>query len=768
MTWRAFELAWLEDRPALDVANQLDIPIESVYVAKSRVLKRLEAEVLTLAADLPLHASADLHERLSRIGIAECLLSGDLPTADVRRMSEHLPTCRTCQAALDEQTLHSSLRRRLPEWQVLVSGRDNDPGRCNGALELLHASPPEFVDEAAETQFTAHRTEVSPLHPGAGGLSETYSVEAEIGRGGMGVVYRGFDTTLKRNVAIKILRMELANADTRRRFIREAEVIARIRHDHVVAIHAVCDPPAGLPSLVMEYLEGPTLAEAIKREVRLDPAQAVRWIVQAADGLAAVHEAGIIHRDVKPGNLMFDRAAERVKVMDFGLARQVERPSGLTQLGDLAGTPAYMSPEQVQRVAEALTHAATSTAWGLRSTKAADGRAPFRGSTHRVLQQIVDSPPRPPRQFNDAISRDLETICLKAIAKEPGRRYQTARDFASDLRRWERKEPIHARPVGAFERGWRWCRRKPLVAGLWGGLIVATGAGAAGVISQWMRAESQWHRAEEKAREALSLQAQSERDFRRARQAVDEYLTKIADDPDLKAQNFEPLRRGLLQSARDFYEEFIREHPEDDSLSAELGRAHGRIGQIVVILQSRPDSLPHFQKKQEIFERLHTAEPDNPDYADELADSLARQGEAHRFMNRMAEAEAEYGRAIELQRHVVAEHAGNSEYVYHLLMSHYKLGDMFLNSQQFPRAEQVLADGKADYDLWSSQQRPPARQIEAGFAYLNYVQGRVYGAQGRVDLQEAALQAAIDSFEKLAASPPDADFYQAALAAAAQ
>ncbi len=209
----------------------------------------------------------------------------------------------------------------------------------------------------------------------------------------------------------------------------------------------------------------------------------------------------MIHCDVKPANLLFDPATGRVHIVDFGLAHFVDSPGSIAE-GTLVGTPSYMSPEQARgrgRV-DALTD---QYSLGASLYEMLTGEPPFRGTPARVVHQVLEEEPAAPRLLNEAIARDLETICLKAMAKEPSRRYQTAGEFGEDLRRWLRGETIRARPVGRTERTWQWCRRRPLVAGLAAALFFVIVSGFAGTFSQWRRAEAASRRALRQRDEAI-------------------------------------------------------------------------------------------------------------------------------------------------------------------------------------------------------------------------------------------------------------------------
>ncbi len=279
-----------------------------------------------------------------------------------------------------------------------------------------------------------------------------------------------------RTVAVKVLRPERSDPSARKRFVQEARAAASIQSDYVVQVYSVSSPEDGPPYLVMPYIQGPTLRDQIKVQRRLDPRRAAAITLQIAKGLAQAHRAGLVHRDVKPANILLDGQGD-ARLMDFGLAYVVEQPAQLTREGTLAGTPEYMSPEQAR--GERVDARTDLYSLGVTLYEALTGEPPFRGVTHMVLRQLMEDDPLPPRRLNHAIPRDLQTICLKAMAKDAGRRYASADELAADLERFLNDEPIRARPVSQVEQVWRWCRRHPresllaaaLLVVLLGGLI---------------------------------------------------------------------------------------------------------------------------------------------------------------------------------------------------------------------------------------------------------------------------------------------------------
>jgi eukaryotic-like serine/threonine-protein kinase len=292
-----------------------------------------------------------------------------------------------------------------------------------------------------------------------------YDVQRVLGRGGAGVVYEARHLRLNRSVALKMLLAgPYARPDERERFLREAEAVAGLRHPNVVQLYDVGEVD-GRAYFTMELIEGGSLAQQIQG-VPQPVRKAAALVATLADAVRAAHQSGIVHRDLKPANILLT-ADGTPKVTDFGLARRLQGGGGLTLSGVPMGTPSYMAPEQAKGQGDAAGPTADVYALGAILYELLTGRPPFKGETAAdTVHQVIFQESVPPSRLNDKVPRDLETICLKCLHKEPGRRYASAAALADDLRRFGEGRPIQARPVGRGERLWRWGRRNPTAAAL--------------------------------------------------------------------------------------------------------------------------------------------------------------------------------------------------------------------------------------------------------------------------------------------------------------
>jgi WD40 repeat protein/tRNA A-37 threonylcarbamoyl transferase component Bud32 len=343
-------------------------------------------------------------------------------------------------------------------------------------LSAFAATRPETAQGASDTDTVAPGPIPADWKSAATGQTAQffgdYELLEEIARGGMGVVYKARHLSLDRVVAVKmILSGQLATAGDVERFYAEARTAANLQHPNIVAIHEV-GQFEGQHYFSMDYIEGQSLA-ARTRDHPLSASQAAVYVAKVADAITYAHQRGVLHRDLKPANVLIDGAGQP-RVTDFGLAKRIEADAKLTASGAVLGTPSYMPPEQAGANRGQVGPASDVYSLGAVLYELVTGRPPFAGPTPLdTLLQVLSDEPVPLRQLQPKLPRNLETICLKCLHKDPGKRYCTALDLAEDLRRFLAGEPILARPVGISERALRWVKRRPVVAGLLAALIVA-------------------------------------------------------------------------------------------------------------------------------------------------------------------------------------------------------------------------------------------------------------------------------------------------------
>jgi hypothetical protein len=366
----------------------------------------------------------------------------------------------------------STLDDLISLWeQERARGRELSPGDlCPGRPELVpelerhiearrqsynlvgpDAATSSTVPGESAPERAADRTEPPPSPPG-------YEVLGELGRGAMGVVYKARQAALNRLVALKmVLSGAHAGAADLARFRTEAAAIARLQHPNIVQIHEV-GQRSGHHYIALEFVDGGSLAQKLNG-MPLPPQEAAQLVQSLARATHYAHEQGVVHRDLKPANILLTRDGTP-KISDFGLAKQLAEDAGQTQSGAVLGTPSYMAPEQAEGQAKVVGPLADVYALGVILYEALTGRPPFRApSVVETLEQVRSQEPVPPRRLLPRVPRNVETICLKCLEKEPRRRYASAGALAEDLRRFLNEEPILARPPGLVARFALWCRR---------------------------------------------------------------------------------------------------------------------------------------------------------------------------------------------------------------------------------------------------------------------------------------------------------------------
>jgi serine/threonine protein kinase len=346
---------------------------------------------------------------------------------------------------------------------------------CETSLASLEPAPDPLLATLASTVAQGRASDTVPIHlielaraartgPATPDKIGRFEFLGEIGSGSYGSVYKARDPQLGRTVAIKILRAgRLGGQEDLDRFLREARSFAQLKHPGIVTLYEIGQED-GQYFLVEEFVQGTTLAARMASGA-LGSREAAELLARICDALQVAHRQGVIHRDIKPANILLD-ADGLPHLTDFGLAKVEGDEKPMTHSGDILGTPAYMSPEQARGQALHVDARSDVYSLGVVLYELLTRERPFQGNRRMLILQVLEDEPRAPRQLNEKIPRDLETICLKAMAKSPGRRYGSASELAEDLRRYLAGEPIKARPQSGLERLLGWTRRRPAAAAL--------------------------------------------------------------------------------------------------------------------------------------------------------------------------------------------------------------------------------------------------------------------------------------------------------------
>jgi tetratricopeptide (TPR) repeat protein/tRNA A-37 threonylcarbamoyl transferase component Bud32 len=505
-----------------------------------------------------------------------------------------------------------------------------------------YADLASFVDGIKAIEEIAHPTPNSNPTPReeagqeseeARSVSNEYELLEELGRGGMGVVYKARQRKLNRLVAVKmILAGEFASPTDVQRFHREAEAVAGLDHPGIVPIYET-GSHRGRHFFSMKLMEGGTLAS--RRTEYRHPRAAAAVVRTVALAVHHAHKHGILHRDLKPANILLD-SDSNPHVTDFGLARPIGGGSDLTRSGAAVGTPNYMAPEQASGAARRVSTAADVYSLGAILYEVLTGAPPFQGeSPYETVRLVTESEPAPPRSRNPAVPRDLNTICLKCLSKDPGKRYAGADALADDLGRWLTGEPIRARPVGRIERVYRWCRRNPAPALLSVALAVSIVAGLTIAGVQWQRAEGEAAvaRAERDRANTERDAAQRERDTAtRERQRAQAHLGRALEAIDFIGRQVgsvlladvpraDKARREMIEFATRFIESFPESERNDPGVRRDKAMAYLRAGQFRVRLGESAAAIDALRKAIDLFDVLHRESPLDPTVAKGLIES---------------------------------------------------------------------------------------------------------------------------------------------------
>jgi tetratricopeptide (TPR) repeat protein len=716
----------------------------------------------------------------------------------------------TLARCLDEPRLNEVIATLRPLGKVLSSVSDTPVAGVGGATwptspNLVDFEPPERPDEL--------------------GRLGVYRILKEIGRGGMGDVFLAEDPRLGRQVAVKILRDAGQRLGRMARFLNECRTLARLEHPNIIRIFDMGEHH-GRPWFVMEYIPDGTLADVLNG-VPQPPDRAVDLLVEVVEAVESAHQRGVVHRDLKPANVLMAyrpsgtavqqggaAAATRSlvgatpKVTDFGLAKPLGDVSE-TQAGEVLGTPAYMAPEAT--VGNALERSACVRldvySLGVILYEMLTGRPPFRAaSVLETLEQVRDREPVAPRRLVASIPRDLETICLKCLSKDPLRRYSSAQALADDLIRFRERRPILARPVGWFERGWKAVRRHPALAAVvtFAAMLLMGG----GLIHQTRMAQAL---ARAEAGEAMARQEQVtvRTQYHAARTALQQMLDSLDDRALAATPRMREVQKKQWEAALAFYKSLRAIRPDASvDMKEDFAAAAFEAGRVQAFLGQYESAAASFRQALAEFEELARVEPARVRHRARAATSLTNLAMMLAALRQEQASQDLLHRSILLREALVREYPNVAEYQNDLAGSHHLLGTRLHLTGRDPKtayetsvgirerllrqhpadsaARSGLADTLVNLSLVYQHSQEPSRAVAAatearrllteltqeepdrlelayslGAAISNLAY--VWQHQGRNDQQVHVAGEAIGILEKLLAQEPSYDAARQAL-----
>lgn len=638
--------------------------------------------------------------------------------------------------------------------------RDDEPspgrGRLEGketpsdasdtvAPETTASSPALFRNETPGDAATTppRQTPITPRDFGG------YEIIEEIARGGMGVVVRARETRLKRIVALKmVLGGALADESDIRRFYIEAEAAAQLQHPGIVPIYEVGDVD-GQHFYAMQLIDGPNLKEKAANGP-LPPAEAARLCLAVSQAVGYAHQNSIIHRDLKPENVLLTRDGQPM-VTDFGLAKSIESSDNLTQSGQILGTPGYMAPEQALGRADQQGPATDIYSLGAILYFLLTGRPPFQAaSTLETLDQVVRQQPVSPRDLNPSVPRDIETVCLKCLAKEPRQRYFSAQAFADDLQRFIEGRPVVARPTGRLTAMWRWCLRNRTIAVLAAAFVGSLIAGTVISTRLALLAERRAVESEGNLRESERQKQAAIRNYAMARLAVDRYFTRVSENRLLNQPGLQPLQKELLRDALEYYQRFLAERREDTSLREELAATLFRVGLIEEAVN--PDqkvAVKAFQEAIQIQETLLKESPE-PDHIQEaLADTLSALSRIQMQTGDVESALATARRALDLRLSIVDRRESDPRFQRLVASSQMNLGIIERERGEARAAKQLMLESQRlrESILGTAEQFETRRDLGMGYYNLCNLaldEGDAASALVYIEKAEQAFRVTVD------------------------
>jgi serine/threonine-protein kinase len=619
---------------------------------------------------------------------------------------------------------------------------------------------------------------------------ERYTLTRLHAQGGIGQVWLARDADLGRDVALKELRPEQAkNPVVWSRFMEEAKITGQLEHPNIVPVHELVGQGEGrTPFYTMRFVKGRTLGEAIRdyhAQLAEGKAGALEFrsllgaFLGVCNAIAYAHSRGVLHRDLKPNNVVLGDYGE-VIVLDWGLAKLVDRVEetltpavalapepdrGETMQGQVLGTPAYMSPEQAQGRWDLVDRRTDVYGLGAILYEILSGKMPFEGDgAAEILRKVATELPAAPRRVGPATSPALEAVCLKALAKRPEERYASARDLADEVRHYLADEPVTAYPERVPVRLARWARRHRTLVTATALLLVAAVVGLTAGTVLLTQANA---RTEDQRRRAEASFARAETNFLKAREAVDEYFTKVSESKLLNVPGLQPLRKDLLESARRYYEQFLRDRGTDRTVRAEAAEAWYRLGLVAMEVSTPEEATRDLQEAVAMYEVLAREHPHEPRYSCKLAMALDDLGNHQTRLGQSLEFLRTEERSLLIRRRVAAENPDVAEYQKELGIGLLNFADGLQRAGRTNDSIPMCQEARGVYErlIREHPDMPDYRYRLSGvFRNLSYLQE----ISGRTDEALGDLAKALELTEQVVRDDPHSLDFQSSLALTAR
>ena len=615
-----------------------------------------------------------------------------------------------------------------------------------------------------------------------------YKLLQQLGEGGFGIVYMAEqDKPVHRRVALKVIKPGMDSAQVIARFEAERQALAMMDHQNIAKVFDAGTTDCGRPFFVMELVRGVPITKYCD-DNHLTVRERLALIVPVCKAVQHAHQKGIIHRDLKPSNVLVCLSDSQPvpKVIDFGVAKAIEQRlterTIFTQFGQMIGTFEYMSPEQAEMSQLGVDTRSDVYSLGVLLYELLTGSTPLQrqrlraAGLNEMLKMIKEEePPKPsmrlselgrsgsasgtgharqdgfselariaaarrtePLKLRPLLQGELDWVVMKCLEKDRARRYDTANGLARDIERYLHDEPVEAGPPGAGYRLRKLARKHRTALSVAG--VVALLLVLAGALSAWQAVRAtlaeRWALAERDRAEQEKDRAETS--FRMARETVDRFFTQVGESPKLKARGMEKFRKDLLQNAKEFYEQFIRERLDVPEVRQDLGLAHIRLAKIHQALGDFSAAQTSSEKAILILGELARAQPDVADQQRDLAASYFELGAVSYDVGRFNPAQEAYNQALAIQTKLAAEHPAVAKYRRAVATTQNALGRLFSRAGQYDKAHDSLEKGLA---IWSQLVTNDSHVAEDrhGLASVQLTLGVTYGAKGQSEKSEAML-----------------------------